>query len=238
MSDQHQADGPIPPTAAIIAAGGIGSRLGLDVPKQFCELDSRPILAHTLLAMQNCPAISLIIVVAPPDFIELTKKITVDYKISKVMDVVPGGKLRHDSVKAGLAVIPGHIEYAAVHDGARPFVTCRLITSCIAAAREEGAALAAIPAADTMKEVDDSGMVVRTMDRRKIWLAQTPQVARVSLLRQAFAVAEKNNFIGTDEASFLEYIKAPVKIVNGSEKNIKITRPDDLPFARALLYEK
>ena len=227
-----------PRTAAIIPAGGIGSRMGLDIPKQFYELDSRPILAHTLLVMENCPAISVIIVAVPPDFIGQTKKIVIDYKIDKITEIVAGGKLRQDSVKAGLALVPDDIDYVAVHDGARPFVSCSIITSCIAAAQECGAALAAVPAGDTMKEVDDFGMVVRTVDRKKIQLAQTPQVVRVSLLRQAFKIAEKDNFIGTDEASFLEHIKAPVKIVNGSEKNIKITRPDDLLLAQALLLNE
>ncbi len=239
MSLQQKSGKPQQSAAAIIPAGGIGSRMGLDIPKLFYELDSCPILAHTLLAMQNCPAISMIIVAVPPDFIDFTWEITADYKIDKVTNVVAGGKLRQDSVKAGLALIPADfIEYAVIHDGARPFVTCELITSCITAARQDGAALAAVPAVDTMKEVDISGMVVRTIDRRKIRLAQTPQVVRVSLLRQAFAIAEKDNFIGTDEASLLEHIKAPVKIVNGSEKNIKITRPDDLLLAGALLHEK
>ena len=224
-------------TAAVIPAGGIGRRMGLDIPKQFYKLNSRPVLAHTMLAMQNCPAICLIIVAVPPDFIELTQKIVLDYKIDKVKNVVAGGRLRQDSVKAGLALIPDDFDFVAVHDGARPFVTSQLITSCIEAARENGAALTAIPAGDTMKEIDDSDTVVRTINRQKIRLAQTPQVARLSLLREAFAAAEKDNFIGTDEASFLEHIKVPVKIVNGSEKNIKITRPDDLLIARALLYE-
>ena len=224
--------------AAIIPAGGIGSRMGLEIPKQFYELNSIPVLAHTLLAFQRTAIISSVIVAVPLDHLEHTERIVRDFKLDKVVKIVPGGRLRQDSVQAGLLALDSAIDYVAVHDAARPLVSPELITDCVMEAQKTGAALAAVPARDTLKEVNRQGEIRRTIDREKIWMAQTPQVVRVSLLRQAFDAAKKDNFIGTDEASLLEHLGIPVMVVNGSEKNIKITRPDDLLIAEALLMQE
>ncbi|MEA3548642.1 MAG: 2-C-methyl-D-erythritol 4-phosphate cytidylyltransferase [Thermodesulfobacteriota bacterium] len=224
--------------AAIIPAGGIGSRMGLEIPKQFYELNSIPVLAHTLLAFQQTAIISSVIVVVPLDHLEHTERIVRDFKLDKVVKIVPGGRLRQDSVQAGLLALDTAIDYVAVHDAARPLISPELITACVMEAQKNGAAMAAVPAKDTLKEVNRQGEIRRTIDREKIWQAQTPQVVRVSLLRQAFSAAKKDNFIGTDEASLLEHLGIAVMVVNGSEKNIKITRPDDLLIAEALLMQE
>jgi len=223
---------------AIIPAGGAGHRMGLNIPKQFYRLAGRPVLVHTLEAFHKVKAISDIIVVVPKDHISSTKEMVKEYDLNKVSAVIAGGKLRQDSVKAGLSQTPSNTEYVVVHDGARPLVSPSLIQSCLEAAQESGAAMAAIPVKDTLKEVDGDKNILRTVDRSALWQAQTPQVAHTEQLKEAFAVAERTSFIGTDEASFLELISQPMRVVEGSEKNIKITRPEDLLIAEAILMEE
>ena len=212
--------------------------MGLNTPKQFYRLAGRPVLVHVLEAFHKVKDISDIIVVVPKDHISSTKGMVKEYHLNKVSDVIAGGKLRQDSVKAGLSRVPPNIEYVVVHDGARPLVSPSLIQSCLKAAQESGAAMAAIPVKDTLKEVDRNKNILRTVDRSTLWQAQTPQVALTEQLKEAFTVAEKTSFVGTDEASFLELISQTVKIIEGSEKNIKITRPEDLLIAEAILMEK
>lgn len=223
----------MPEAVAIIPAGGIGSRMGLPMPKQFCLLAGFPLLIHTLRAFAESP-IEAIIVVAPAEHLAATRAHIDRFGIAKVQAVVAGGRLRQDSVAAGLREVPASAELVAVHDGARPLVTSALITACLEAARSDGAAMAAIPVKDTLKAVAD-GRVLRTVDREGLWQAQTPQTARADLLRRAFAAAASDGFIGTDEASLLEHIGIPVQIVEGSERNLKITRPEDMLVAEALM---
>ncbi|MFZ5765766.1 MAG: 2-C-methyl-D-erythritol 4-phosphate cytidylyltransferase [Thermodesulfobacteriota bacterium] len=224
-------------TAAIIPAGGIGTRMGLGHPKQFHELAGVPMLVHTLRAFEKVKEITAIIVAVPADFLELTQNLIRQYCTSRVT-VVIGGTLRQDSVRAGLAHVPPDCEWVVVHDGARPLISPELIRRCLTAARQSGAAMAAVPVRDTLKEVDASQVIRRTINREGLWQAQTPQVIRTATLTRAFAVATANGFIGTDEASFLEVIDEPMIVVPGSEENIKITRPDDLPVAEAILMHK
>jgi len=211
--------------------------MGLGTPKQFTCLAGIPLLIHTLRAFEQVAAISAIIVAAPADFLKNTRQLVEQYGLHKVK-VVAGGKLRQDSVKAGLAHVPPECDLVAVHDGARPLISPELIGACLKAAQKNGAAMAAIPVKDTIKEVTDKQFIVRTIDRKTLWQAQTPQVVRTDTLRKAFAVAAEKSFIGTDEASFLELINVQMSVVEGSEQNIKITRPDDLLIAEAILMKK
>ncbi len=223
--------------AAIIPAGGSGLRMGQPLPKQFCNLAGIPILVHTLRAFQQVAAIETIILVAPADYLELAKQLVEDYGLDKVSGVVAGGRLRQDSVRIGLDLVPDHIELVAVHDGARPLIAPEIITECLEQAEKNGAAMVAVPVKDTIKEVGTGRTVTKTVDRSSLWQAQTPQVARTNLLKEAFALAEKDGFIGTDEASLIEHLGHSVTVVNGSEQNIKITRPEDLKIAEALLMK-
>ncbi|MBI5556607.1 MAG: 2-C-methyl-D-erythritol 4-phosphate cytidylyltransferase [Deltaproteobacteria bacterium] len=225
-----------PRTAAIIPAGGIGKRMGTGSPKQFCLLAGIPLLVHTVRAFAQVDAITAIIIAAPAVHLQQTRQLADTYKLQKVT-VVAGGKLRQDSVKAGLAHVPPGCEFVAVHDGARPLITPALIRACLAEAEKSGAAMAAVAVKDTIKEVK-AGFIRRTIDRETLWQAQTPQVVRTETLKKAFAQAEKLSFIGTDEASFLELINEPMAVVQGSEQNIKITRPEDLIIAEAILMQK
>jgi 2-C-methyl-D-erythritol 4-phosphate cytidylyltransferase/2-C-methyl-D-erythritol 2,4-cyclodiphosphate synthase len=223
----------MPKAVAIICAGGIGTRMGLPMPKQFCLLAGIPLLIHTLRAFAASPA-DAIIVVAPAEHLAATRAHIARFGIAKVMAVVAGGRLRQDSVAAGLREAPASAELVAVHDGARPLVSPALIAACLEEARRTGAAMAAIPVKDTLKAVAGSS-VLRTVDREGLWQAQTPQTARIELLRQAFAAAAADGFVGTDEAALLEHIGVPVSVVEGSERNLKVTRPEDLLVAEALL---
>ncbi len=223
--------------AAIIPAGGLGKRMGPGTPKQFTCLAGIPLLVNTLRAFEHVAAITAIIVAAPADYLQQTRQLVEQYGLRKVK-VVAGGELRQDSVKAGLAHVPPECNFVAVHDGARPLISPELIRACLKAAQKNGAAMAAIPVKDTIKEVTADQFIVRTIDRKTLWQAQTPQVVRTDTLRKAFAAAAERSFIGTDEASFLELINVQMSVVEGSEQNIKITRPDDLLIAEAILMKK
>ncbi len=222
--------------AAIIPAGGIGKRMGLGSPKQFYELAGVPILVHAIRAFEQVADIQLIIVAAPQNHLADTEQLVEKFHLHKTK-VVAGGKLRQDSVRAGLAHVPEECQFVAVHDGARPLVSPELISACLDHAGLHGAAMAAIPVKDTIKEVADN-VVLRTVDRNALWQAQTPQVVRTDIMRKAFAAADEQSFIGTDEASFLELIGEKMTVVEGSEQNIKITRPDDLLIAESILMQK
>jgi 2-C-methyl-D-erythritol 4-phosphate cytidylyltransferase/2-C-methyl-D-erythritol 2,4-cyclodiphosphate synthase len=224
--------------AAIIPAAGSGTRMGLSSPKQFFELEGTPILIHTLQVFQQVDAIGHIVVVVPQCNCSQVAELVQKYNLDKVFKVVAGGERRQDSVLAGLKVLPREIELVLVHDGVRPFVPVSVIEGCINKAEEDGAAMVAIPVKDTLKAVSPDGEIEHTIDRTGVWQAQTPQAARVELLRKAFTkAAENKSFVATDEAALLERINVPIKVVEGSEKNIKITRPEDIFLARSILIE-
>jgi len=222
-------------TIAIIPAGGSGQRMGLPMPKQFFELAGRPLLVHTLAAFQAAAGVDEVIVVVPADYCATVEAMVDRYRLSRVVQVVPGGATRQDSVRAGVRAAALDTDFVVVHDGARPFVSPALIEACLAVAGETGAALAAVPVRDTIKSAGEGQMVAATVDRTLLWQAQTPQVVRFDLLRRAYAACDVDGFVGTDEASLIEHLGHPVRLVEGSERNIKITRPEDLQIAEALL---
>lgn len=221
--------------AAIIPAGGIGRRMGLSLPKQFCRLAGDPLLIHVIRAFLQVPAIQTLVLVVPAAYLQRAQEMLRDYTLEARVQLVPGGRLRQDSVRAGLESLAPEVEIAVVHDGARPLVSPALITACLEAAQNHGAALAAVPVKDTLKAVSAKQTVTATVNREGLWQAQTPQAARVSLLRRAFETAAADGFAGTDESSLLERINCPVIVVAGSERNIKITSPEDLNMAEAIL---
>ena len=227
-----------PQVAAIIPAAGSGLRMGLPCPKQFCELEGVPILIHTLRVFQQIEAIGSIIVVVPPADYLRVEELVRKYELTKVHRVIEGGKERQDSVRLGLEAVPDEVELVLVHDGVRPFVPEAVIEHCLQEAEISGAAMAAIPVTDTLKAVSNGKVIEKTIKRDGVWQAQTPQAAQKSLLKKAYALAEaKKDFTATDEAGLLELMGHPVKVVAGSEKNIKITRQEDLILARAILME-
>lgn len=220
---------------AIIAAAGAGSRMAGDRPKQFLQLAGVPIIFHTLKPFEQCDSIQEIIVVLPAaesaDFLALVQK----YGVKKLSRVVPGGTTRAESVWRGLlAIRAATAEIIAVHDGVRPFVTTDEIDRTVAAARSHGAAILVAPAIDTIKEVD-GGEVVRTLERRQLCHALTPQCFRYELLRRAYERADVQDPAITDDSSLVEQLGEPVTIVEGSSRNIKITTQRDLLIAEAFL---
>jgi 2-C-methyl-D-erythritol 4-phosphate cytidylyltransferase/2-C-methyl-D-erythritol 2,4-cyclodiphosphate synthase len=228
--------------AAIIPAAGTGSRMGLERPKQFQHLAGIPLLIHTVRAFLFTEGIEAVIIAVPSNYDtetrELLNRYFPDKPSQRKLQVVIGGATRQDSVRAGLAVLPESLELALIHDGARPLVTPEIISACIKTTAACGAAVIAIPVNDTLKAVARNNTVVETIDRRGLWQAQTPQGAKVELLKRAFAAAEAQKLTANDEAALLENIGQQVAIVMGSRQNIKITRPEDLLMAEALLAQR
>ncbi|MEJ5377964.1 MAG: 2-C-methyl-D-erythritol 4-phosphate cytidylyltransferase [bacterium] len=225
--------------AAIIPAAGEGRRMGAPLEKQFLQLEGMPILLHTLKAFESSSHVHGIVVVVPSARLELVREtILKQCKISKLKALVAGGPHRQDSVRLGLEALGPEWDMVVVHDGARPLVEQDLIARCVEAAAVHGAAIAAVPATDTVKEVDSDGFVVRTLPRNRLWMVQTPQVFRYTWILRAHQEAQKNGFLGTDDASLVERLGHKVKIVQGSYENIKVTTKADLKVAGDILASK
>jgi len=223
--------------AAIIPAAGSGTRMGLDHPKQFHSLAGFPILVHTVRKFVKAGCVDSIVVVVPADRVDSTKDLLQEYYLfDSAITVVAGGKRRQDSVKCGLDSLSADVDVVLVHDGARPLVTTDVILRCALAAEKSGAAIAAVPVKDTLKKGDAENRIIETVDRETLWQAQTPQAARFSLLLAAYNAADNRDV--TDEASLLELAGTPVQLVEGSETNIKITRPDDLIIAEKIMQKE
>jgi len=223
------------PVAAIIPAGGVGSRFSQVQPKQFLELAQWPVLAHTLCRFDQTTSVDRVILVAPKGHEKYIRSEILDrFGFQKVIRVVTGGEYRQDSVYNGFLVLEDDVELVLIHDAVRPLVRVKLIEEVIQEAREFGAAIAAVPVRNTLKQVDGE-TVVRTLERKHLWEAQTPQVFDRAWLAEALSAAKKEGYIGTDEASLVERLGRPVRIVPGTVDNIKITLPEDLILAESLL---
>lgn len=225
--------------SVIIPAAGLGRRMG-DIKKPYLDLAGKPILAHTLMAFQRCPLIhEIVVVVAAGDERECVKNVIIPYGIDKARQVVAGGATRQESVFKGLRKVSADTDMVIVHDCARPFVTEDMIQNTLDAASEFGAATVAAPVKDTIKEADDDGFVVSTLDRQRLWSIQTPQTFRYDLLLRAHLQAREKNIQATDDASLIEELGGhAVKLVMGDYQNIKITTPGDLIIARVILESR
>lgn len=220
-------------TVAIVTAAGAGIRMGGEVAKQFLEFDGKPLLGVTLERFQRCPAIDAVIAVVPSETVGFCKKEIVDaFGLTKVIKVVAGGARRQDSVRAGIEASEGDYGLIVIHDGVRPLVDDELIGRTVGAAKRFRAVITALPAKDTVKQVGEDGLVERTYDRRQVWLVQTPQAFRYEDILNAHrrALQEGWNDV-TDDALLMERMGIPVKVIEGSEENIKITTPHDLDQA-------
>lgn len=224
--------------AAIIAAAGKGARIGLKTPKPFLLLEGEAVLARTITVFQRHPRIGLIQPVIPRRHLSLfNNRLYKKYRWSKCLPPVAGGRERQDSVFYGLSTLPEDVEMIVIHDGARPLLSHDLLNRVLKAASRFGAALAAIPIQDTVKKVSLNNLVEDTVDRRNLWLAQTPQAFRANLLREAYSLARTKNIHSTDDAALVESLGHQVHIVPGSPWNLKITTRDDLALARVLVRE-
>jgi len=227
MSSRRQSVG------AIVAAAGRSLRMnGTD--KLFALVGGSPLLARTLLAFEVCRSVERIVLVLSPENLQRGQELVRQCGFDKVAAVCPGGERRQDSVRLGLEALAS-CDWVVVHDGARPLVTAELIERGLEAARETGAAIAAVPAADTINKVDASGLVRRTLNRADLWAVQTPQVFRYDLLCQAHRQAQAEV---TDDAALVEGMGHRVKVFAGSPHNIKVTTAQDLALVEALLAQE
>ena len=222
---------------AIVVAAGKGTRLGGNRPKQFLELDGIPLIVHTLRKFERCREIDKVVVVLPAEEASGFQSVAQQFGLQKLSHVIAGGATRAQSVQRGLAVV-NEVDLIAVHDGVRPFVTSEEIDRVVAAARANGAAVLVAPVADTIKEIKDD-LIVRTLPRAQLRRALTPQCFRFDVLKQAYdqlAEVEAKGIEVTDDSFLVERLGIEIVAVEGSARNIKITREEDLVLGEALLH--
>src|SRR5918995_1708553 len=219
---------------AVVVAAGRGERLGAP-EKVLLPLAGQAMLTWSLRALEQAETIGAVVVVAGSHTLEAVGRLVRDSGFAKVQAIVAGGERRQDSVGAGLAALPEGVEIVVIHDGARPLAEPELFDRCAAVAAESGAAIAATPVADTLKQVTE-GAIAGTVDRAGLWAAQTPQAFRLETLRRAMAASSGE--IVTDEARLCEVAGLPVSVVPASPANLKVTHVEDIPVADALLRER
>lgn len=222
--------------AAVIAAGGSGRRVGGYVAKQFLVLAGEPVLLRTLRVFLGHPAMESIVVALPPEAAASPPSWLAD--LDARIRLVAGGAERGDSVAAGLEAVPEDCDVVLIHDAARPLVTRGVLDRVIAAAARGVGAVAAVPVADTIKEVDAARRIVGTPDRRRLWQAQTPQAFPRALVLDAYRRAAAEGIAATDDAALVERFGGAVEVVEGSTENLKITRPADVVLAEAILARR
>jgi 2-C-methyl-D-erythritol 4-phosphate cytidylyltransferase len=221
-------------TSVIIPAAGFGERMGAAVGKQFLSLHGKPIVVCTLERFQLCSAVDEIVIAAQPSSHAQFKLLIGEFHLSKVSNIVEGGRRRQDSVSNALRRIDRRAEIVIVHDGVRPFIHQKIILDSIEKAKLFSAAVVAVRVKDTVKVATEDGRFERTLDRSVLWMAQTPQTFQKQLLLDAYDKANRENIEATDDASLVELLNVRPAIVQGSFDNIKITTPDDLDFANLL----
>ena len=206
--------------------------------KPYLDLLDKPILAHTIGVFDRNAVVDTIFVIVDEADCDICQSVAIEpYNFQKVVAPVPGGETRQDSVFSGLEMVPADTDFVIVHDGVRPFVTDEIIFTCLEAAAEWGAAVAAVPVKDTIKVTDKDRFVVDTPDRSLLWGIQTPQVFRRDLLLEAHRRARQKQIQLTDDAALVEQLGLKVKCVMGSYGNLKITTSEDLIIAKALMTQ-
>lgn len=222
----------LPNVGIIVPAAGRGERLGSSVPKPLVKIGGVPLVVYTLKILFRAYPFAQVLVPVEPEAVASMRRLLTKHGLQKAQ-VLAGGAMRAESVKNGFDLLKDEIDIVAVHDLARPFISAENICQLVAAAQKHGAALLAQKAVATVKESDAAGSVVRrTLDRNRIFLAQTPQVFRTSLLRKAYAAVGPRFSAFTDEAALAEAAGSRIHIVAGPAMNFKITTPDDLKLAR------
>jgi len=221
--------------AAVVVAAGRGTRMGTAESKQYLSLGGRPILARSLALFQAMPEVAEIVLVVGSEDVERCSGWIQSYGLDKLVRIVPGGVDRQESVYLGLQAVTQ--PWVLVHDGVRPLVSAAAVRRCCDAAERLGAAVLAVPVKDTIKQVDGDGLITATPDRKSLWAIQTPQAFRYELLLSAHEAARDAGFSGTDDAMVVERAGDPVAVAEGEYTNIKITTPEDLPYAEFLLTQ-
>lgn len=221
-----------PPRAlAIVPAGGVGSRIGSRLPKQYLTIDGAPVLVHTLRALGRARSLDGLVLVVPAQRIGPTRALLARYRLPRVVSVVAGGAERQESVWNGLQATPLDVPWVVVHDAVRPFVTAALVERVLEAAQGPGAATCGMPVRETVKRVREA-MVQGTLDREGLWLVQTPQAFRREILWEAHEKARRDAYSGTDDAVLVERLGGRVAMVTGVPENLKLTTRDDLRAAK------
>ena len=227
-----------PKAHAIVVAAGHGARMGGGQWKQFRLIGSRPVVAWTMEMLDRSRSVDGITLVVPSVFESRSFKLPDITGIKKLRTVVAGGRSRQESVRLGLAKVSSLSGLVLVHDGVRPFVTVELIDRVVAGGAETGAAVCAVPASDTVKEVGADGIVVKTLDRGRLWMVQTPQAFRQGLLCTAHEQALADGYAGTDDAELVERLGVAVRVVEGDPANVKLTSPQDFAWAESVLAQR
>lgn len=220
---------------AIIAAAGRGTRMGQGMNKVFMHLDKRPLLSYTIDIFEKCRAIDEVIIAVGEEDSKALRSLIAGCGYRKVRQIVIGGAERQHSIANALKKLSPETRWVAVHDGARPFVSGDLLARAISDAQKWGAVGVAVPVKDTVKIVDEAGFVECTPERKKLWAMQTPQVFSREILEKAYRHSEQTGFAATDDAALVETLGIKVKLLLGEYTNIKITTPEDMLFAEAIL---
>lgn len=220
----------------LIPAAGAGRRMGSSVHKQYLALRGRPILTHTIAIFDSHPGIDHIYIIAPEDQMEFCRNNCIEpYNFSKVRDIVCGGEQRQDSVRNGILSCGGKDgDIVLIHDGVRPLYPMAHLNTLLDEVNNSGACVVGVPVKDTIKQVVDS-IILDTPPRATLWAAQTPQAFRFELIKTTHIAAQQQGFVGTDDASLLEWQGKKVTMIAGDYRNIKITTPEDLILAEAFL---
>ena len=224
--------------SALIVAAGKGTRMGQNVDKLFLQVAGRPVVAHTWSHLDQAKLIDEIVLVVRDGAQQSFQDLVTEFGFKKPFKFVVGGKERQDSVWNGLEALNPASQVVAIQDAARPCTSQELIAATIEKARQTGAAVAAQPITDTIKESVDGQIIDRTLDRSRLWAVQTPQTFRVEVIRKAMAEVRSRGLQVTDDTAACELIKQPVHLVTGSQPNPKVTRPEDLRYVEVLLRSR
>jgi 2-C-methyl-D-erythritol 4-phosphate cytidylyltransferase len=226
-------------TVAIVVAAGRGTRMGTAAAKAFLSLGGVPLLVHSLRTLTALDGLEALVLVVAAAQRQGASRIIEEHGPWRVpIRLTEGGTERQDSVAAGLRLVEPATDLVLIHDAARPFVLLAHVEACVKTAAAHGAAILAVPARDTVKLVGGDSTITETIDRRRVWLAQTPQVFNAHLLQRAYAQARRDGYIATDDAALVERLGHPVRVVPGDVHNLKITTPDDLRWAEWYLQNR
>jgi 2-C-methyl-D-erythritol 4-phosphate cytidylyltransferase len=226
-------------TVAIIPAAGSGTRMPGPLSKQYLSIGGKPILVRTLEVFALSPEIDEIILVAPrKDIPAVRQMILGSPAMSKIRHLLPGGRQRQDSVRNGLSAVAEDADIVLIHDAVRPMISADLIRRTVQETKQHGAVTVGMPVKDTIKQVDRKGWIVDTLERQFLWITQTPQAFRRSVILEAHRRAEEERFYGTDDAGLVERMGMRVRMISASYGNIKITTPEDLLLADILIRER
>lgn len=225
-------------TSAIIVAAGRGTRMGPNVDKLFLEIAGRPVVAHTWQRFAEAACIDELVVVVREGMQPFFEGLAAKYGFIKKFRLIAGGKERQDSVWNGLQAVASDAEVVAIQDAARPCTSEALISATIAAAQATGAAVAAQPVTDTIKESSDGQLIERTLDRSRLWAVQTPQTFRLEIIERALSEVRRKGLRVTDDTTACELIGQKVQLVPSIEPNPKVTRSEDLPYIELMLKNR